>query len=184
MSDEEVKKRISTPMADSDLERHTGVKATDIIKYSDLKNYPTIQELLPKDLDWKVILIEDEYNSGHWVAVLRFNKSIYYFNSYGAKWDTDWRFIKRMRRLILGEGTNEMSRLMDGAEKDGFKVEWNKHRFQKLDNKVQTCGRWVVFRIETFKMGYHTSNDFYDLVEKFKGETGGSSDFVVAKYVA
>ena len=182
MDDATIKSRISTPMTDGDLEKYTGIKATDIIKYSDLKNYPKITDLLPKEKDWVVILIEDKYNSGHWVCVLRDGNKIEYFKSYGTKWDYDWKLVNSMIRVILGENTNELTRLMDDAVKDGMKVSYNKHRFQKLDGKIQTCGRWVVFRIETFKMGYD-NEQFYDLVKKFKNETGGSSDFVVAKYV-
>jgi len=114
---------------------------------------------------------------------LRYGKTIEYFNSYGCKWDSDWKFISKMMRMILGEATNEMSRLMHQAEKDGWTTIWNKKRFQKLDGKIQTCGRWCVFRIETMKIGY-SLDEFTELVERLRNETGGSSaDYVVAKYV-
>jgi hypothetical protein len=180
--DKQIQERISIPLTDGDLEKHTGIKAGDIIKYSDLKNFNKIEDLLPKDKSAVVILIEDKYNSGHWVCVMRYGKTIEYFNSYGAKWDTDWKFVNKMMRIILGEGTNEMTRLMDNAEKDGWNVVWNKKRFQKLSGRIQTCGRWCVFRIETMKMGFN-NEEFHELVRKCKKETGGSSDFVVAKYV-
>lgn len=183
-----IKKRIKTPMTDGDLEKYTGVKKEDIIKYSDLKNYPTITDLLPDEKDFRIILIEDKYNSGHWVVCLRNGKNINYFNSYGAKYDYEWKFINRMIRTCLGEDTNEMTRLMDKAEADGFKTSYNKTRFQKIGNSIQTCGRWVIFRIETFKMGF-TNDQFKELVDKLKktadAEVGGGvgNDFVVAKYV-
>jgi hypothetical protein len=174
-----------TPLTDGDLEKHTGITSKDIVKYSDLKNYNSIEDLLPNVGDFKIILIEDRFNSGHWVCVLRTAPKVFeYFNSYGAKWDTDWKFIARMARVILGENTNEMTRLMNKAEAEGNKVVWNNKKFQKLGSKVQTCGRWCVMRIETFKMGYNTPEDFQRLIKKFKEETGGSSDFVVAKYVS
>jgi len=182
VGDKEVQERISKPLTDGDLERHTGVKPSDIIKYSDLKNYGNIEELLPQDKSFKIILIEDKYNSGHWVCLMRYGKTIEYFNSYGAKWDTDWKFVNRMMRVILGESTNELTRLLDKAMEDGWEVIWNAKRFQKLGNNIQTCGRWVIFRIETMKMGYNVEQ-FHDLIRKCKKETGGSSDFVVAKFV-
>lgn len=182
MNDPEVKGRISKPMSDSDLERHTGIKPADVIKYSDLKEYNDITDLLPKDKSARVILIEDKYNSGHWVCILRYGKTIEYFNSYGAKWDTDWKFINKMIRLVLGEGTNEMTRLMNKAEKEGWNVVWNKHRFQKLDNKIQTCGRWCVLRIEMMKIGYDLA-DFDTFIKKQMKDGGFTSDYAVAKYV-
>lgn len=183
-----IKKRISSPLTDGQLESFTGVKPEDIIKYSDLKNFPKIRDLLPEIIDFRIILIEDKYNSGHWVCVMRNGRTIEYFNSYGAKYDYEWKFINRMIRVCLGEDTNEMTRLMEQAEADGFNTSYNKYRFQKIANSVQTCGRWVIFRIETFKMGFN-NDQFKELVDKLKNtageETGGSvtNDFVVAKYV-
>jgi hypothetical protein len=186
MTEEQIiKERLETPLSDADLKKHTGIDKEDIIKYSDLKNYNRIQELLPKVGDFRIILIEDRFNAGHWVLVMRTaDKTIEYFNSYGAKWDTDWKFITRMARVILGQNTNEMTRLMDIAEQEGFSVVWNNKKLQKLGSKIQTCGRWCVMRIETYKMGYTTPRQFQDLIGKFKTEMGGNSDYVVAKYVA
>jgi hypothetical protein len=178
----EIAGRISKPMSDADLERHTGIKGSDIIKYSDLKTYQNITDLLPTDKSSRIILIEDRYNSGHWVAIMRYNKTIEYFNSYGAKWDTDWKFVNKMVRMILGEGTNEMTRLMDKAKADGWDTTWNTHQFQKVSNTIQTCGRWCVLRIEMMKMGY-TLKEFQDFITKQTKEQKEKSDFIVAKYV-
>lgn len=179
----EIKQRVSKPLTDGDLERLIGIKSDDILKYSDLSGYAKIEDLLPSDNSFRIFLIEDKYNSGHWVCVMRYGDTIEYFNSYGCKWDTDWRFINKMIRVILGENTNEMTRLMDQAKKDGWKTVWNKHRFQKLDNKVQTCGRWCVMRIELMKMGYNLP-EFYDFIKHQEKALKEKSDFVVAKYVA
>jgi hypothetical protein len=177
----EVKARIPIPLTDGDIERHTGIK--QVIKYSELDNYKSIEDLLPTDNSAVIILIEDQLNSGHWVAVMRYGKTCEYFNSYGAKWDTDWKFINRMMRMILGQNTNEMTRLMDKAKSDGWNTIWNKHRFQKLGSNIQTCGRWCILRIEMMKMGY-TLPEFYDFIKKREKEMGEKSDFIVAKFVA
>ena len=184
----DIEDRIRKPMSDADLEKYTGVKSEDIIKYSDLKNYPKIEDLLPEQKDFRIILIEDKYNSGHWVVVLRDGKNIEYFNSYGAKWDYDWKFINRMIRTILGQNTNEMTRLMDQAKKDGFKVSYNKNRYQTLSSGSQTCGRHCIFRIETHKMGYN-GDEYSKLLDKMRShlteQYGGkiTNDFVAASYV-
>ena len=49
-----------------------------IIKYSELSEYSTVQDLLPKLLDYVVILYEDTINSGHWVGLLRY-ENLYEF---------------------------------------------------------------------------------------------------------
>jgi ActR/RegA family two-component response regulator len=101
----EIKQRVSIPMSDADLEKYTGVKPEEILKYSDLKNYASIRELLPNDQDFKIILIEQRSNIGHWVTVMRYGTTCEYFNSYGKPADTDWIFVNRMMRVILGENT-------------------------------------------------------------------------------
>ena len=83
----DIQKRIEQPMSNEDLEKYLTVKPEDIIKYSELSNYHTIQQLLPKEDDFKIILIEEKQNFGHFVSVQRQGKVITYFNSYGAKWD-------------------------------------------------------------------------------------------------
>jgi len=178
---QEIKSRISKPLTDGDIEKHTGLK--EVLKYSELSKYKTIEDLLPTDKSYVIILIEDRLNSGHWVAVMRYNKTIEYFNSYGAKWDTDWKFINRMVRMILGENTNEMTRLMDTAKADGWDTICNKHRFQKISSQIQTCGRWCVLRIEMMKMGY-TLPEFYDFIKKREKESGEKTDFIVSKFVS
>ena len=177
----EIKDRIPKPLTDADIEKHTG--QTEILKYSELSKYPSIEDILPTDKSSKVILIEDRLNSGHWVCVMRYGKTIEYFNSYGAKWDTDWKFVNRMVRMILNENTNEMTRLMDKAKSDGWETVWNKHRFQKIGAKIQTCGRWCVLRIEMMKIGYNLQ-EFYDFVKKQEKDMEEKSDFIVSKFVA
>lgn len=180
-----IKERLITPMSNGDLERHTGIKEEDIIKYSELKNYSKIEELLPTDKSARVILMEDKPNSGHWVCIMRYGKTIEWFNSYGDKWDTDWGFVSRMMRMILGQNDKDASRLMKQAEKDGWEVVWNKKKLQKMGANIQTCGRHCVLRIEMMKMGY-TLPEFYTLLKKLKREnpeSGGSYDYIVSKYV-
>ena len=170
----DIQKRISEPMSNEDLEKYLSVKPSDIMKYADLSKYQSIEQLLPKDGDFQIILIEDKQNSGHWVSVARYGKTIEYFNSYGAKWDTDWRFIPRMVRIILGQNTNDLTRLFKKAP------------------AIQTCGRWVVLRRHFAQMGYSLP-EFQKKIEMLrdentptKGKDKGirpTADWVVSKYI-
>jgi len=187
-----IEKRIQTPMSNDELEKYLAVRPEDIIKYSELSNYHTIQQLLPKEDDFKIILIEEKQNYGHFVSVQRQGKTIIYMNPYGSKWDTDIRFIPRLVRIILGQNTKDLTRLFKQAEKDGFKVEYNRKRLQKLSPKIMTCGRHVVFWRHFSLMGY-TLSQYHDKMEELrdentptKGKNKGvrpTADWVVAKYV-
>ena len=184
MSEAQIKKRIGEPMTNFDLEKYLSVQPSDIIKYSELSDYKQIEDLLPKDGDFKVLLIEDKYNSGHFVGLFRFGKTLEYFNSYGEKYDTDWKFIPRMVRVILGQATNDLTRLFKDAAKRGFKIVWNRKRIQKLDPKIQTCGRFVVMRRHLSQMGFRDLDDFLNRMEQLRDLNGGKShDWVAAKYV-
>ena len=108
--------------------------------------------------------------------------TINYFNSYGAAPDTDWKFINRMIRVILGENTNEMSRLMKQAKIEGFETEWNRTKYQRVSSAIQTCGRWVILYVEMMKMGY-TLSQFKQFIKEQAKTTGKPFDYVVAKYI-
>jgi hypothetical protein len=181
-TEESIQARISKPMTDLDLEQYTGVKPEDIIKYSQLKNYASITDLLPKDKSFRIILIEDKYNSGHFVAILRYGDTIEFWNSYAGKPDDDWKFINRMIRAILGENSNELTRLFKNAEDLGFKTTHNTTRVQKLSNNIQTCGRWCVLRIELMKAGYNLPQ-FITFVKQYAKKLGKSTDYIASKMV-
>jgi hypothetical protein len=58
LPDDEIKRRIKTPLSDDDVDKYFDGHKTEIMKYSDLENYDSIDELLPKPFDYKIILIE------------------------------------------------------------------------------------------------------------------------------
>ena len=188
MTDTEIQNRIGKPMTNFDLEKYLTINPSDIIKYSELSNYKSIEELLPKEDSFRVLLIEDKQNSGHFVGIFRFGKTIEYFNSYGNKWDSDFRFIPRMISIILGQSTKDLTRLLDKAKKDGFNVVYNKKRLQKLSPKIQTCGRWVALRRHLGQMNY-TLPQFQKEIENLRdkntkdGEKRKTADWVVSKYI-
>ena len=50
-----------------------------ILKYSQLKNIMNIEELLPNEQSYCIILYESQPNSGHWTAIMRIDDNIEYF---------------------------------------------------------------------------------------------------------
>ena len=82
---------MDSPLSDGDINNVLG-KFTPML-YSDLKNYSFIEELLKKDYDWRVILLETKQNNGHWVCIMRVaNDKYIYFNSYGDSYNKDLYF--------------------------------------------------------------------------------------------
>ena len=54
-----LKKQITEEITDTDLTRYFGKRdLKNILKYSELANYKSIQQLLPRNKSWKIILVE------------------------------------------------------------------------------------------------------------------------------
>ena len=151
-----------------------------IIKYSQLKDYSSLQELLPLPFDYKIILLETNRNTGHWVCVLRLGHVIECFNSYGIGIDSEFRFIPDSIERMLGQSKRYLGILIDKSH--GFQVISNKYKFQSKSDDVATCARWVILRIETARMGY-ALKDFVKMIQNQEAETDMPSDILVLDYV-
>ena len=125
-----------------------------IMKYSALENYDTIEELLPEQFDYRFILIENKLNSGHWTVLCRYKNTIYYFDSYGVKIDGQWKFIPNFVRIALNQDSNDLTKLLNKAKKEGFKVESNKVKYQSDADNINTCGRYCIMVVKLVQLGY------------------------------
>lgn len=166
--------KLMIPLSDSKVREAIGPE-TKIIKYSELKNYESINELLPTVNSFFIVLLEDQPNSGHWCAVMRLPSSLYYFNPYGEKYDADLSVIPKCVLKILGQDRREFARLFDGKT-----CEWNKIKLQ--GPKSMVCGRWCVLAITMMCMMKYSPSEFIEFV-KDKGQLFGNYDKMVATFV-
>jgi len=181
---DEVLTRMRTNITDLDLERYfpeTNHYKNNVIKYSELANFKSIEDILPKDKTYKIILIEENYNSGHWTCLLRYGDTIEWFDSYGLAPDGELKFINAVKRRLLGEGRKILSELLSKVKDK--KVVYNKVKLQKLCNHSTTCGRWVILRILMMKNFFFNLKEFQDFIKKYKKEIGLGADELVAYWV-
>jgi hypothetical protein len=145
----ELQKMIQTPLSDTDLERFLGAEVdSNIIKYSDLADYNDLDELLPYDKSYKIILIEYEKNNGHWICMCRYANTIEIFNSFGTKHDSDDLVHSNQMNMYLGQSKVFLNILLENElEQDQHEMVYNKVKFQEKDEQVNTCGRHVVNRL-------------------------------------
>jgi|694.fasta_scaffold05612_13 hypothetical protein len=139
----------------------------DIIKYNDLSKYNSIEEVLPHNKSYKIILVEEKPNSGHWVCLLRYNDIIEYFDSYGN--DVDY-YID-----ILENSPNNykyMSNLFDNTEK---KVIYSKYKFQDVGSDINTCGRHIIYRIIQNRDGDLDLKNYIKNMKEYKKKNSGFS---------
>jgi len=144
----EVLARVSTNISDDDLRRYFGEDiGTHIIKYSELSNYETIEDLLPHDKAFKIILFENDMNTGHWILLMRYGRTIEFFNSYGLRPNADFAFVSKIKNFFLGQSPDLLKTLLDDAKQRGYDVVYNKRKFQVMKKGINTCGRWIILRI-------------------------------------
>ena len=180
----DLEKQISTNITDLDLNRYFPETKSDnhhVIKYSELANVNSIYGLLPKDMSYKIILIEEEPNKGHWVCILRYGRTIEAFDSYGGTIDNELQYIPEVMKRMLGEDKKHLGRLLRDVK--DRQVIYSKKRLQKLQDGINTCGRWVILRILMMKEFFYTLQEFLDFIEKTVEETGMSTDELVASWI-
>jgi hypothetical protein len=170
--------RIQTSMTDSDIKRY--FKDIETLKYSDLKNYNNIDELLPNDKDFKIILIEQDNNIGHWVCVMKNGNTIEYFNPYGNRVDNDKKWIGKIKNAMLGQSEDILSSMM---EQSPYKCIYSKKRFQKLKPEIQTCGRWCILRIICMKDLNMDIKEFQKFIKSQCNISGMPKDALVSYYI-
>lgn len=192
IEEDELIRRINTSLTDGDLRRYLGGSVGgNIIKYSDLVNYNSITDLLPDPKSYKIILIENEdFNKGHWVAVMRyFDKqndnadTIEFFNSYGKNADKQKSVIGSCRNAVLGQTENYLSKLIKNRPKD-LKYVWNKTPFQKQKVGVNTCGRWLILRIDLMRGMDMNLKEFKNMIKTNSKKTGLPYDALVSFYIS
>ena len=180
-----LKEIISTPLSDSDLEKYLGNEVRqNILTYSDLADYQDFEQILPHHKAYKIILIEYEKNSGHWICILRYNNTIEIFNSFGTKHDKDDLVNSKEINKYLGQSALYLNKLIEKEIDDGiFRLVYNKIRFQKKSVKVNTCGRFVVNRIICLLHYDMTLTKFVKFMDDAKDKTDMSYDELVSTII-
>ena len=137
------------------------VGGVNMVKFSDLDEYKTVEELLPKQKDAIVIFWEIEsINVGHWTCLCRLNQTYIFFDSYGNTLQEDFSYIPKSLRSQLGIDKDYLKELLKGKH-----VITNHVDFQKMKDGVDTCGRFVAIFLYIFKRGYSLV-DFQKIMKK------------------
>ena len=84
----DIQRIVRTPLSDADL-KHVLCNDLKIVKYSELAHYSSLDYILPNRTDDCIILIEEEPDSGHWVALRKYEGTVEFSDPYGNKWDTE-----------------------------------------------------------------------------------------------
>jgi hypothetical protein len=177
-----LKEIIETPLSDGDLENFLGKDVhNNILTYADLADYQDLEQLLPHHKSYKIILIEYEQNSGHWICMLRYGQTIEIFNSFGTKHDKD-DFVKSKEiNKFLGQSALYLNELLEKEINDDmFQLIYNKRRFQKKSVHINTCGRHVVNRIICLLHYDMTLKEYIKFMDTAERQTKYNDDEIVS----
>ena len=170
-------------ISDKDFQRFFGAGvASKVIKYGDLDNFKSIDDLLPNEKDFAIILTETKRNEGHWCAILKYDGLIEWFDSYGGKGgkpDGELSFISKAMNVLLDQDDRYLTKLL---KESGRKIIYNKEKFQAFQDGISTCGKWVIARILMFQMGYNLK-EFQDKINQKMIETGKPYDILICDWI-
>lgn len=171
-------KEMAVPLSDADIREFLPYAL--ILKYSELRKYPTLHALLPDVKSYCILLYEDSPNVGHWVCVSRPKEGIAeYFDSYGGYVDAPLTWTPIERRQQLGSGKPMLSMMFDECPEE---VVYNKVKYQKEHNGVNNCGRWCVLRILKMLKGYDLEQ-FHRFVKNASKQMKLSPDLMVTALI-
>jgi len=167
--------------SDNDFARYFDI-TNKIIKYSELDAYNDINDLLPNDKDFKIILTETKPNSGHWCVLLRKGKNVIWFDSYAVPPDGELKFISRMMNKLLHQEVHQIHRLLKTCKTYGLKPEYNHHHYQSESEDVCTCGRWSIWFILMSNLNY-SLKEMQEFIERQIFNTGKPADILICDYI-
>ena len=142
----------------TDIKRMLG-HGIKIIRFPDLAEYDSMEQVLPYPNDCAVIFFIDEQtptsNIGHWTCIMRNGDRYEFFDSYGLSPKEDLEHIDKEKRIRFGEQHNYLKEL------GGSALSHNSYDYQSWDPKVATCGRYAIIRLIAFMNGIDNPKKFY-----------------------
>lgn len=169
-----------TPMGNEDISRY--FPDARYIKYSQLKNYRSIIDLLPENGSFFFLLYEHKPNTGHWVLLTRYDDKIEYFDSYGLEVSKPLTWNSPAVNKMLGQDRPYLNALLQKI--NPLPVVVNRKQFQSKANGSATCGAWDVLRQLSIKDGKSSLSEFQDKIDELRKKTGLTNDELVSNLIS
>jgi DNA adenine methylase len=148
-----------------------------IIKYNDLDNYTSIEELLPSDDTYFILLYLDSPSSGHWVTLVRNKNLITFFDSYGGKIDSQLKWVDMGERIRLDTDKPCLTRLLKAGS---IPYTYSPYDYQADNPDIATCGSHCLnFITCTLDKGMSVGT-YRTHMERIRERTGLDFDEIVA----
>lgn len=168
---------IEDPLDDREIRKY--LPNAKILTYDTLGKYTDIEQLLPNDRDYCIILYRQKPTFGHWVSLDKVGDNLSYFDSYGKIIDEPLNWNNYETNLSLGQSKPYLTQLLDKTDRNVF---YNPFRYQSKSNDVNTCGRWCILRCLFALKGYNL-NQFYNQMKELKNFDEMNYDQLVSSII-
>ena len=166
------------PMDDLEIKRF--LPHAKIIKYSELSKVQDLDEILPSDKDYLIILVQNRgVSNGHWVVLLRDRNNWIYWDSYGRPIDAHLNDVPVQMLHSFGIKEPYLSNLLKKEVKKGKRVVYNKIAYQGSGEGLATCGRHALFRI-FHHLNNKDENEYKKHMDRIKDKYGLTYDQIVS----
>ena len=179
------KRHLAYFMSNTDFNHFIPGSSEKVIKYGELDDtYTTFEQLMPHKMDYCILLIESQKNSGHWVCVLRNHDTFEYFDSYGGNHINALGFTSEYMNKILDNTPSDLNTLINNM-KPHQKLITNTTKFQNdlYTDDVGTCGRWCIARIQSHLMANMSLESFKKFIQTQCKLYALPSDVIVCELV-
>ena len=163
-------------LSDTDIRRILGRRCR-IIKYNELSKYNDLNQLLPNDKDYVVILIESRPNTGHWCSLSKFKNQYQWFDPYGYPIDADLKWTSMKMRKALHEDIPYLTKLLDKSNLDCI---YNNIKYQEMDEDINTCGDHTAYYLYMMINENMDLKDYYNFMKDLKRKSGYNYDELVS----
>lgn len=158
-----------SPLSDSDLRHIVQNDELSVIPYHELPKYSNLEECF-NGLNCFILLLESNYNSGHYVAIVYNPKvnELSFNDSYGLTHNN--LILKLDYYTHKDNGQYFFHRLKnDFINRYGCKYVENGYQYQYKSGEVNTCGRYAAFRCLMYYMPMNKYNrDMKELMDKLR----------------
>jgi len=157
---EKFKPLIQKSLSDRDIKKFFD-NQIKIMRYSELSKYDNIKDVLhPYN---RVIILIEAGDSNHWVLLQLIQHPskkpyILFFDSYGISVGNEFDVIPRSIQHMTKQDRNQILHLLINQP---LPVHYNQYRLQKLQDGVNTCGRWCSVKGMLMDM---TEDEFNDTI--------------------
>ena len=152
-----------------------------IITYPELKNYNSIDDLIPKHGDYCFLLYLQQPNSGHWTLLLNDNGIIEFFCSYGSNPSEPLKWSENVNSQ-LGQTIPYLDILLSKTKKP---VKCNSIDYQNNRNyAIATCGRHDCFFLLCYFKYNMDLDKYYTMMKAIKDKFKMNYDEIVSENIS